>query len=151
MLRFRKEDRHALGYALNVNEESFQNIPQATHASFHSMPMEQLNPLIQRQFVYGEGAMLARILLRQGAVVPEHRHVNEQISYILEGALRFLLGEGDARREQVVRSGEVLVIPPNLPHSAEALEDTVDLDVFTPPRADWISGDDAYLRGAAER
>ena len=87
--------------------------------------------------------MLARVVLRKGAVVPEHSHHNEQISYILTGALRFLVGGED----KTVRAGEVLVIPPHLPHSAEALEDTVDLDVFTPPREDWITGNDAYLRG----
>ncbi len=111
------------------------------------MPVEALGPLIDRQFVYGERAMLARLVLRKGAVVPEHSHDNEQISYILEGALRFTLGMGDGREERVVSAGEVLIIPSNLPHSALALEDTVDLDVFTPPRADWISGEDAYLRG----
>ena len=86
--------------------------------------------------------MLARIVLEPGAIVPEHSHHNEQISYILEGALRFHVGG----EEKVVRAGEVLIIPPHVPHSAEALERTVDLDIFTPPRQDWITGDDAYLR-----
>jgi quercetin dioxygenase-like cupin family protein len=118
-----------------------------THAtaelhSFETMPSERMSATIARQFVYGEGAMLARIVLEAGAVVPEHSHHNEQISYILEGALRFQVGG----EEKVVRAGEVLIIPPHVPHSAEALERTVDLDVFTPPRQDWISGDDAYLR-----
>lgn len=110
--------------------------------SFATMPVEQMSPTIGRQFVTGEGAMLARIVLEKGAVVPEHSHHNEQISYILEGALRFVVGG----EEKVVRAGEVLIIPGNVPHSAEALERTVDLDVFTPPRQDWITGDDAYLR-----
>ncbi|MFN2974885.1 cupin domain-containing protein [Terriglobus aquaticus] len=110
--------------------------------SFDTMPLEQMSPTIARQFVTGDGAMLARIVLEKGAVVPEHSHHNEQISYILEGALRFVVGG----EERVVRAGEVLVIPGNVPHSAEALERTVDLDVFTPPRQDWITGDDAYLR-----
>ncbi|MGA2168929.1 MAG: cupin domain-containing protein [Terracidiphilus sp.] len=104
--------------------------------------MERLNPLIDRQFVSGERAMLARIVLRTGAIVPEHSHENEQISYILEGALKFIVQE----TEILVRAGEVLVIPSHMPHSAEALEDTVDLDIFCPPRADWINGTDAYLR-----
>jgi quercetin dioxygenase-like cupin family protein len=108
------------------------------------MPVEHLNPLIERQFVHGEKGMLARLLLRKGCIVPEHSHENEQITYILEGALKFVLG---GEETVVVRSGELLVIPPNLKHSAEALEDTVDVDVFTPPRADWIDGSDAYLRG----
>lgn len=110
--------------------------------SFNTMPLEQMSPTIARQFVTGEGGMLARIVLEQGAVVPEHSHHNEQISYILEGALRFIVGG----EEKVVRAGEILVIPGNVPHSAEALERTIDLDVFTPPRQDWITGDDAYLR-----
>jgi quercetin dioxygenase-like cupin family protein len=104
--------------------------------------MERLNPLIDRQFVSGERAMLARIVLRTGAIVPEHSHENEQITYILEGALKFIVQE----TEILVRAGEVLVIPSHVPHSAEALEDTVDLDIFCPPRADWINGTDAYLR-----
>jgi quercetin dioxygenase-like cupin family protein len=86
--------------------------------------------------------MLARLVLRAGASVPLHSHENEQITYILEGALKFDLPD----REVTVRAGEILVIPAHVPHSAEALEDTVDLDLFCPPRADWISGTDAYLR-----
>jgi len=86
--------------------------------------------------------MLARIILRKGCVVPLHSHDNEQITYILEGALRFLIQD----REIIVSEGEVLVIPSQVPHSAEALEDTVDLDIFCPPRADWLDGTDLYLR-----
>lgn len=114
------------------------------YTSFHTIPVDHLNPSIDRQFVYGERTMLARLTLRRGALVPEHSHENEQITYILEGALRFTLGDG---RVITVSAGEVLVIPSNLAHKAEALEDTIDLDVFTPPRADWIAGTDAYLRG----
>ena len=113
------------------------------YASFHTIPVEALNPLIDRQFVYGERAMLARLVLRRGAVVPEHSHENEQITYVLDGALRFTLGDG---RTITVSAGELLVIPPNLPHAAVALEDTLDLDVFSPPRADWIAKKDDYLR-----
>jgi quercetin dioxygenase-like cupin family protein len=112
------------------------------HVSLKDMPTEHLNPLLDRQFVAGEKSMLARLKLRAGCIVPLHSHENEQITYILEGALKFSL-QG---KEIVVRAGEILVIPSNVPHSAEALEDTVDLDVFCPPRADWISGADAYLR-----
>ena len=114
------------------------------YTSFHTIPVDHLNPSIDRQFVYGVRTMLARLTLRRGALVPEHSHENEQITYILEGALRFTLGDG---RVITVSAGEVLVIPSNLAHKAEALEDTIDLDVFTPPRADWIAGTDAYLRG----
>lgn len=116
---------------------------QLQYTSFEKIPLEHLNPLIDRQFVYGERAMLARVLLRKGAVVPEHSHENEQITYILEGALRFTMGDGQII---TVGAGQVLVIPSHMPHQAEALEDTVDLDIFTPPRADWIAGTDAYLR-----
>jgi quercetin dioxygenase-like cupin family protein len=122
------------------------NAAQNTHGPQHirldEIGMERLNPLIDRQFVSGERAMLARIVLRTGAIVPEHSHENEQITYILEGALKFIVQE----TEILVRAGEVLVIPSHVPHSAEALEDTVDLDIFCPPRADWINGTDAYLR-----
>ncbi|HVT99107.1 MAG TPA: cupin domain-containing protein [Acidobacteriaceae bacterium] len=113
------------------------------HTSFDKIALEHLNPLIDRQFVHGERTMLARVILRKGAIVPRHSHENEQITYILEGALRFTMGDGQVL---TVGAGEVLVIPSNMPHQAEALEDTVDLDVFAPPRADWIAGTDAYLR-----
>ena len=112
------------------------------HIRLEAIPTEHLNPLLDRQFVAGEKGMLARLILRAGCVVPLHSHENEQITYILEGALKFSL-QG---KEIIVRAGEILVIPANLPHSAEALEDTVDLDLFCPPRADWINGTDAYLR-----
>ncbi len=119
-----------------------QETPQLQHVRFEDMPVEHLNPLIDRQFVSGKQAMLARLVLRTGCLVPMHSHENEQITYILEGALQFIVGG----KEVVVRAGGVLVIPAHMPHSAEALEDTVDLDVFCPPRADWINGTDAYLR-----
>jgi quercetin dioxygenase-like cupin family protein len=94
--------------------------------------------------VTGERAMLAQVFLDKGAIVPRHSHDNEQFTYILEGALRFWLGE-DGSEEVVVRAGEVLHIPSHLPHRAEALEDTLDLDVFCPPRADWLDGSDSYF------
>jgi quercetin dioxygenase-like cupin family protein len=112
------------------------------HIRFEDMPVERLNPLLDRQFVTGEKSMLARLVLRTGCAVPLHSHENEQITYILQGALKFII----ENKEYVVRAGEVLVIPSNTPHSAEALEDTIDLDIFCPPRADWINGTDAYLR-----
>jgi quercetin dioxygenase-like cupin family protein len=117
--------------------------PQAQFIPWHTIPLEQLNPLLQRQLVVGQGIMLARVLLKKGCVVPEHSHHNEQLSYILDGALKFWI-DG---KEIVVRSGELVCIPAHMPHKAEALEDTVDLDVFTPPRADWINKTDQYLRG----
>ena len=119
-----------------------QTSSKSQHIRLQDIPVEHLNPLIDRQFVAGERSMLARIILRKGSIVPTHSHDNEQITYVLEGALKFVI-EG---KELIVRGGEILVIPSNVPHSAEALEDTVDLDIFCPPRADWINGTDAYLR-----
>ncbi|MGN6591791.1 MAG: cupin domain-containing protein [Terriglobales bacterium] len=116
-----------------------------SHQRWSELPLETLNPLIDRHFVFGEQVMLARILLKKGAVVPEHHHHNEQVTWVLEGALEFAI-DG---KTVVVRAGEVLCIPPHMPHAATALEDTVDIDVFTPPRADWIGKTDAYLRAGA--
>jgi quercetin dioxygenase-like cupin family protein len=113
------------------------------HVPWSSVEIEDLNPLLQRHFVVGQNVMLARVLLKKGCIVPEHSHHNEQITYILEGALKFWI-DG---REIMVNAGEVLTIPPHMPHKAEAVEDTVDLDIFNPPRADWINKTDKYLRG----
>ena len=116
---------------------------QLKYIPWKKVELEHLNPLLDRQMVVGEQMMVARVLLKKGCVVPEHSHHNEQITYILEGALKFHI-DG---REIVVSAGEVLCIPPHMPHQAEALEDTVDLDVFTPPREDWLGKTDQYLRG----
>ena len=113
------------------------------HISWDSVELEDLNPLLQRHFVVGQNIMLARVLLKKGCVVPEHSHHNEQLTYVLEGALKFWI-DG---KIIVVNAGQMLTIPPHMPHKAEALEDTVDLDVFNPPRADWINKTDQYLRG----
>ena len=121
---------------------------QLSHTNWDDIPVEQLNPLIGRQFIVGTNVMIARVLLKKGAVVPLHHHHNEQVSYILEGVLKFILKTEAGDKEITVRAGEVLCIPPNLPHEAHALEDTVDLDIFNPPRQDWIDRDDAYLRKA---
>lgn len=120
---------------------------EAVHTRWSDVPVEQMNPLITRQFITGERAMIARIDLKKGAVVPWHSHVHEQIAWIAEGALKFTMREQGGEREVVVRAGEVLVLPGNVPHMAEALEDTVDFDIFSPPRQDWIAKEDAYLRG----
>jgi quercetin dioxygenase-like cupin family protein len=114
------------------------------YISWTAVELEDLNPLLQRQMIVGQNIMVARILLKKGCVVPEHSHLNEQVTYVLEGALKFWI-DG---KEIVVNTGDVLAIPPHMPHKAEALVDTVDLDVFTPPRADWLSGKDQYLRGS---
>jgi len=113
------------------------------HISWNSVELEDLNPLLQRHFIVGQNVMVARVLLKKGCIVPEHSHHNEQITYILEGALKFWI-DG---KEIVVNAGEVLTIPPHMPHKAEAVVDTVDLDIFNPPRADWINKTDQYLRG----
>ena len=103
---------------------------------------EKLNDTIEREMVVGDQLMLARVFLKKGAHVPLHHHHNEQVTYILEGALKFAI-DGE---EILVRAGEVLCIPSNMPHEAWAVEDTVDLDVFNPPREDWLNKDDDYLR-----
>ena len=108
------------------------------------MPMEPLNELLARRLITGDRAMLAHVYLKKGCVVPKHHHENEQFTYILEGALEFFIGEGGAR--VVVKAGEVLHLPSNVPHKAHALEDTLDLDIFCPPRQDWLDKTDAYLR-----
>jgi quercetin dioxygenase-like cupin family protein len=112
------------------------------HIPWSSVEVEALNPLLGRHFIVGQNVMLARVLLKKGCMVPEHSHHNEQISYVTEGALKF----GIDGKEIVVSEGEVLTIPPNMPHWAEALVDSVSLDIFNPPRADWINKTDAYLR-----
>jgi quercetin dioxygenase-like cupin family protein len=104
---------------------------------------ETLKKGVRRKFIHGESAMIARFDLAKGEIVPEHSHHNEQLSYIVSGALKFVLGGKD---EVIVRGGEVLVIPSNLPHSAETLEDCVAIDVFSPPRQDWIDKTDSYIR-----
>ena len=113
------------------------------HTRWQDVTLEPMKPLIDRQLIVGDNIMMARVLLKRGALVPMHSHLNEQVTYILEGALKFLIQD----KEIVVAAGEVLTIPAGMAHEAVALEDTVDLDVFTPPRVDWISGTDAYLRG----
>lgn len=121
-------------------------MPKSTHYRWADMQPEAMNPLINRQYLSGDKTMLARIELKKGALVPMHQHFHEQISHVVKGALKFMLEEG----ETVVHEGEVLCIPPNAPHAVVAIEDSVALDIFNPPRQDWIDGDDAYLRGAPE-
>jgi quercetin dioxygenase-like cupin family protein len=117
----------------------------AAHYRWNDLPAEPLKEGLTRRLISSERMMIAHVYLKQGADVPRHSHENEQITYILEGALHFWLGD-DESREVTVRAGEVLVIPSNLVHRALALEDTLDVDVFNPPREDWLNGTDAYLR-----
>lgn len=118
---------------------------KATLYNWEDMPLETLNSDIDRRLITGTNMMIAHVYIKKGGIVPMHSHHNEQLTYILSGALKFLLGEGQDE-EVIVRAGEVLTIPPFLPHSAVALEDTVDVDVFNPPREDWLDGSDAYIR-----
>ena len=118
---------------------------KATLYNWEDMPLETLNSDIDRRLITGTNMMIAHVYIKKGGIVPMHSHHNEQLTYILSGALKFLLGE-DQDEEVIVRAGEVLTIPPFLPHSAVALEDTVDVDVFNPPREDWLDGSDAYIR-----
>lgn len=113
---------------------------------WEDMPKEKVTDSISRRLVTGERMMLAHVYLAKGAVVPKHSHENEQLTYILEGALRFWIGD-DESEEIVVAAGEVLHIPSNVPHRALALEDTLDVDVFSPPRQDWLDGTDSYFHG----
>jgi len=115
---------------------------QSKHIAWKNVEREKLNPLIDREMVVGGKIMLARVIMKKGAHVPLHHHHNEQVTYILEGALKFAI-DG---KEIVVSAGEVLCIPSMVPHEAWALEDTVDLDVFDPPREDWLNKTDDYLR-----
>lgn len=116
-------------------------------ASWHrweDMPKEQVSDLLDRRIITGEHIMLTHVYLKKGCIVPQHSHHNEQFTYILEGALRFWIGKEE--EECIVRVGEVLHIPSGVLHKAEALEDTLDVDIFSPPRQDWLDKTDDYLR-----
>ena len=120
----------------------------ASGVSFHrceEMPKETVSAMLDRRLITGDRMMLAHIYLKKGCIVPRHQHENEQLTYVLEGALKFWIGE-DEKEELIVRSGEVLHIPSNIWHKAEALEDTLDVDVFSPPRQDWLDKTDDYFR-----
>jgi quercetin dioxygenase-like cupin family protein len=121
-------------------------IPGLSLHRWNDLPKQAVTDAIDRRIVTGERMMIAHVYLKKGAIVPRHSHDNEQLTYILDGALRFELGEAGAIEHLEVRSGEVLVIPSNVPHMAEALEDTLDVDVFCPPRQDWLDGTDDYFR-----
>jgi len=111
-------------------------------SSWKTMEIEQLNDKLSRQMISGENATISQLLLKKGAVVPRHSHLNEQYSWIISGALKFIFDD----REILVGAGEILLIPANVAHSAVALEDTVDVDIFAPRREDWIRKEDSYLR-----
>ena len=104
--------------------------------------LEKVTEVISRKIVTGEKEMLSQIYLKRGAVVPMHKHEAEQLTYVLQGSLRFLVGGEDV----TVREGEVLLIPSWVEHQAEALDDTLTLDIFSPIRHDWLNGTDDYFR-----
>jgi quercetin dioxygenase-like cupin family protein len=118
---------------------------KATHYRWDEVPKEDVKRNLSRRLITGDRLMIAQVYLDKGCLVARHSHENEQLTYILEGRLRFFLGNDESEVVDVA-AGEVLHIPANLPHKAEALEDTLDVDVFTPPRQDWLDQTDAYLR-----
>ncbi|PWT83387.1 MAG: cupin domain-containing protein [Acidobacteria bacterium] len=109
------------------------------------IPLERLSDVLDRRLITAEKVMLAHVYLKKGAIVPQHNHHNEQLTYILEGGLRFWIGEDESQVIDVM-AGEVLHIPSLVKHKAEALEDTLDVDIFSPPRQDWLDKTDDYLR-----
>jgi quercetin dioxygenase-like cupin family protein len=114
------------------------------HFRWDDMPKEVVTDAISRRIITGDDMMIAHVYINKGGIVPKHSHHNEQITYIVDGALHFWIGE-DGAEEVVVRAGEVLHIPSHVPHRAEALEDTLDVDIFSPPREDWLNGTDGYF------
>ena len=122
----------------------------AVRHSWREVPSEEVTPMLSRRLVTGDRVMLAEVNLVKGCPVPRHQHEHEQLTHVMKGALKFWIGDNDAE-ELVLREGEVLHLPSNVWHRAEALEDSVVLDVFSPPREDWLSKSDAYLRAATAR
>jgi quercetin dioxygenase-like cupin family protein len=118
---------------------------EVTFFRWDSMRKERVSDMLERRLITGDRMMLAHVYLKKGCIVPKHSHENEQLTYILEGALKFWIGE-DGSEEITVGAGEVLLIPSHVPHKAEALEETLDVDVFSPPRQDWLDKKDDYLR-----
>jgi len=118
---------------------------QVTHYRWDDMPREKVSDSLDRRLITGDRMMLAHVYLKKGSIVPRHSHENEQITYILEGGLRFWIGADESQVIEV-HAGEVLHIPSQVPHKAEALEDTLDVDIFSPPRQDWLDKTDDYLR-----
>ena len=120
------------------------SLPAVRHFRWSDMPEERVTEVIGRKLITGDQMMLAHVYLKKGALVPQHSHHNEQITYILSGALHFFIGV-NRDEEVIVREGEVLHLPSNVVHEARALEDTLDVDVFSPPRQDWLDGTDSYF------
>ena len=118
---------------------------QVTFYRWEEIPRESVSETLDRRLITAERMMLAHVYIKKGSIVPRHAHENEQITYILEGGLRFWIGEDESEVIDV-RAGEVLHIPSMVQHKAEALEDTLDVDIFSPPRQDWLDKTDDYLR-----
>jgi len=114
------------------------------HFRWSDVREERVTDVISRKLITGDDMMLAQVFLKKGAIVPMHSHHNEQLTYIVSGALHFYIG-ADRAREVTVNAGEVLHIPSNVPHEAHALEETLDVDIFSPPRQDWLDGTDNYF------
>jgi quercetin dioxygenase-like cupin family protein len=129
----------------NLSTLTPSSMSAVSHHKWSDLPEEKISPLLSRKLITGNRLMIAHVYLKKGCIVPKHNHENEQLTYILEGVLRFWIGE-DGNEIVDVHAGEVLCIPSYVYHKAEALEDTLDVDVFNPPRQDWLDKTDAYLR-----
>ena len=121
---------------------------RAVHHRWKDQPSETMKGTITRKIITSQKIMMGEVRFRKGDIVPRHSHENEQFTYVVQGALKFWFGDDD-HDEIVVGPGEVVIIPSNLPHRAEAMEDTVEFDIFNPPRQDWIDKTDSYLRDGA--
>lgn len=121
-----------------------ETLKPATHTRWDDLPLDHVNATFDRKLVSGEHLTVAQVFLKPGGGAPRHQHVNEQFSYVVKGTLRFWIG--DDEKQVDVKGGEVMHLPPNVPHRAEALDDVFVIDVFSPPRHDWVNKSDAYLR-----
>src|SRR2546423_5534551 len=131
------------GYSFDLGANMDQR--RVTFYRWEDMPKEKVSDTLERRLITGDRVMLTHVYLKKGAIVPRHSHENEQITYILEGGLRFWIGEDESQIIEVL-AGDVLHIPSLVQHKAEALHDTLDVDIFSPPRQDWLDKTDDYLR-----
>ena len=116
-----------------------------TFYRWEDMAKERVSDVLDRRLITGDRMMLTHVYIKKGGIVPRHSHENEQITYVLDGGLRFWIGEDESQVIDVL-AGDVLHIPSWVQHKAEALEDTLDVDIFSPPRQDWLDKTDDYLR-----
>jgi quercetin dioxygenase-like cupin family protein len=117
-------------------------VSNPVHHRWSDIPAEQINPSISRRFFTADGVTIARFELKRGGTVPRHAHPNEQVSFVMSGALVFRIGG----RTTTVSAGEVLQIPAGVPHEVEVADDAIVLDVFHPVRQDWLDGTDTYFK-----